>query len=116
MGTAERRMEIMRLLCSKRHVTMPFLAERFSVSVRTIKRDIDELGCIIPLEIKMGRYEGGVYVMNGFFWDRLYMSDDDITLLKTIITVGESRARLVLDRQALKRLEKIIETYSFPKT
>ena len=115
MGTAERRIEIMRMLCSERHVTMSVLAERFSVSVRTIKRDIDELGGIIPLEIKMGRYEGGIYVMNGFFWNRMYMSDDDITLLKTIIAVGKAKSVLALDKPDLQRLEKMIDTYSLPK-
>lgn len=116
MGTAERRIEIMRLLCCERYITMPALAERFSVSVRTIKRDIDELGYIIPLEIKMGRYEGGVYVMNGFFWDRVYMSEDDIALLETIISIGEVGAMLVLDKPALQRLKNMIKTYAVPKT
>ena len=116
MGTAERRIEIMRLLCCERHSTMAALAEKFSVSVRTIKRDIDELGDIIPLEIKTGRYEGGVYVMNGFFWDRVYMSEDDIALLKNIISIGEAGTMLVLDKPALQRLENMIKTYSLPKT
>ena len=115
VGTAERRIEIMRLLCCERHVTMQFLADKFSVSVRTIKRDIDELGYIIPLEIKTGRYEGGVYVMNGYFWDKVYMCDEDIALLRTIIVIGEAKARLVLDKSALQRLKKMIDTYSLPK-
>ena len=115
MGTAERRIEIMRLLCRERHATMPELAERFSVSVRTIKRDIDELGYIIPLEIKVGRYQGGIYVMNGYLWDRIYMSNEDIELLQTIIFIGKSKDRLILDEPSLQRLQKMIETYSFPK-
>lgn len=116
MGTAERRIEIMKLLCCKRHLTMAILAETFSVSIRTIKRDIDELCCIIPLEIKVGRYQGGVYVMKGYVWDRVYMSDEDIVLLKTIIAIGQSKERLVLDQSEIQRLETMIETYSLPKT
>lgn len=49
MGTAERRLEIMKYLCRKRHATMSFLAEKFGVSVRTIQRDIFELTFMMPL-------------------------------------------------------------------
>ena len=116
MGTAERRIEIMKLLCRERHVTMPNLAIRFSVSVRTIKRDIDELGCTIPLIIKAGRYQGGVYVTEGYSWDKIYMSTEDISLLRTIKSVGEKRSKLVLDDSSLDRIEKMIFVYSIPKT
>ena len=43
MGTAERRLEIMKYLCKARFATMSDLAKKFDVSVRTIKRDIDFL-------------------------------------------------------------------------
>ena len=65
MGTAERRLEIMKLLCKERYMKMIDLAEMFSVSVRTIQRDIEELTFIIPLYAKSGRYDGGVYVKEG---------------------------------------------------
>ena len=95
MGTTERIFEMMKYLCQVRHATMPALAEKFGVSVRTIKRDIDELGYLIPLEIKTGRYEGGVYVMQGYKWDKAYMSAEDIALLIKIKKVGEKKkARL----------------------
>ena len=45
---------------------MPALTEKFGVSIRTIKRDIDELEYLIPLETKTGRYEGRVYVMKSY--------------------------------------------------
>lgn len=115
MGTAERRIEIMRLLCRERHATMTALAEKFSVSVRTIKRDIDELGYIIPLEIKMGRYQGGIYVMDDYRWDKAYMSAQDIALLVKIKIIGANGQRLVLGREDLQRLERIINTYSIRK-
>ena len=40
MGTAERRLEILKYLCKKRHATMPELSEQFGVSLRTIQRYI----------------------------------------------------------------------------
>ena len=116
MGTAERRIEIMKLLCRERHITMPNLAMRFSVSVRTIKRDIDELGYTIPLVIKAGRYQGGVYVTEGYSWDRMYMSAEDISLLKAIKSVGKKGSELVLDDSSLDRIENMIIIYSIPKT
>lgn len=106
---------MMKHLCQVRHTTMPALAEKFSVSVRTIKRDIDELGYLIPLEIKTGRYEGGVYVMQGYKWDKAYMSAEDIALLIKIKKVGEKKERLVFESDELRRLERIISTYSLPQ-
>ena len=115
MGTTERIFEMMKYLCQVRQATMPALAEKFGVSVRTIKRDIDEIGYLIPLEIKTGRYEGGVYVMQGYKWDKAYMSAEDIALLIKIKKVGEKKERLVFGGDELSRLERIISTYSLPK-
>ena len=115
MGTAERRLEIMKYLCKARFATMSDLAKKFDVSVRKIKRDIDELGNTIPLEIKTGRYEGGVYVMSGYSWDKAYMSLEDIALLTEIKNIGEKQQPLALNSRQLKRLEEIIRTYSVPR-
>ena len=115
MGTIERILTIMKYLCQVRHATMPELAEMFGVSVRTIKRDIDELGYLIPLETRSGRHDGGVYVMDDYAWDKAYMSAEDIELLIRIKAIGEKQERLVLDDESLQRLEKIIFTYSMPQ-
>lgn len=112
MGTAERRIEIMKLLCRERYTTMSVLAEKFNVSIRTIKRDIDELTFIIPLYIKTGRYGGGVYVKEGYSWSRNYMSREDIRLLKHIISVSEKGEILKLDYIDINRLQQMIKTYS----
>lgn len=112
MGTPERIFEMMKYLCRVRHATMPQLAEKFGVSVRAIKRDVDELGYLIPLEIKTGRYDGGVYVMDGYRWDRAYMSAEDIDLLIQIKNIGKDKGRLVLEGDDLMRLERIISSYS----
>lgn len=115
MGTTERIFEMMKHLCQVRHATMPELADKFGVSVRSIKRDIDELGYLIPLEIKTGRYEGGVYVMDDYRWDKAYMSAEDIALLIKIKTIGANGKRLILEGEDLLRLERIITTYSMPQ-
>lgn len=93
---------------------MPELADRFGVSIRTIKRDIDELGYIIPLQTKSGRYNGGVYVMKDYRWDMIYMNVTDIELLKRIKGVGQKGGKLILNKDEIKRLEGIIAKYSIP--
>ena len=106
---------MMKYLCRVRHETMPNLAEMFGVSVRTIKRDIDELGYLIPLETKTGRYDGGVYVMEDYHWDKAYMSAEDIALLIKIKTAAENNEKVLFEGDDLQRLESIISTYSIPQ-
>lgn len=115
MGTAERRLAIMKHLCRVRHTTMSDLAHEFSVSVRTIQRDIFEITFLMPIEVRSGKYTGGVYVMEGYTWDKAYMRAEDIALLNKIKTVAEKQERLILDKDALQQLEKIISTYSIPQ-
>ena len=75
MGTAERRLEILKYLCKKRHATMPELSEQFGVSLRTIQRDIYEIETTfrVPIDVKCGKYDGGVYVIGNYSFDRTYM-------------------------------------------
>lgn len=67
MGTAERRLEILKYLCRARKTTMPHLAKEFGVSIRTIQRDILEIEATfhIPLRITTGKH-GGIYVLNNY--------------------------------------------------
>ena len=60
MGTAERRLEILKYLCRARKSTMTKLAELFGVSVRTIQRDILEIEATfhVPIDVRCGKYEG----------------------------------------------------------
>lgn len=86
MGTAERRLEILKYLCKARKATMPQLAEIFDVSVRTIQRDIFEIEETfrVPLDIRCGKYEGGVYVIGDYTFERAYMHEDELSLLSKI--------------------------------
>lgn len=100
MGTSERRMKIMEVLCRRRHETMKNLAFEFDVSQRTIRNDINVLSLSYPLETKRGRYGGGVEVMDGYYLDRKYLkpkqqelleklsenlSGDDLTIMNSIL-------------------------------
>lgn len=110
MGAAERRLELLKYLCRVRHATIGALAEHFGVSRRTIQRDIIEIELIfaIPLEVKAGRYTGGVYVIGDYRLDRMYMSDEELALLQKISTLLADE----LSSAENKTLHRIIKNYT----
>ena len=110
MGTAERRLEIMKQLCRERHVTMPTLAKQYNVSVRTIQRDILELTFMMPIYVKTGRYDGGVYVVDDYTMDRMYMNTAEVELLTKVKDIVSGK----LNAQENMLFEKIIKTYAKP--
>ena len=110
MGTAERRLQILKYLCRERKATMPRLAEIFGVSVRTIQRDILEIEATfhVPLDVRCGKHDGGVYIIGNYSFDRTYMYDDELSLLSKI-------QQLVKDKLTVEEndlLSKVIKTYS----
>lgn len=104
----------MKLLCQRRHETIINLSKEFNVSVRTIQRDIDEISDMLPIYVKTGRYNGGVYVIDGFSFDRMYMSEDELALLKKVRSVSASGEILSLNSQEIDSLNKIIADYTKP--
>lgn len=110
MGTAERRLEILKYLCQKRYATMPELAEIFGVSVRTIHRDIYEIEATFhaPLDVKSGKYEGGIYVIGDYSFDRAYMRDEELALLAKVKGMVSDK---LSDKENTMFL-RIIETYT----
>ena len=61
MGTAERRIEILKILSKRRSEKTKKLAEELGVSERTIRRDILVLSLTEPIYTRAGRY-GGVWL------------------------------------------------------
>lgn len=108
MGTAERRIEIMKLLCKRRYETMSNLANEFNVSIRTIQRDIDELTFLMPLYVKSGRYDGGVYVGDDYTMDKMYMTTEEINLLIKVRKMTSDK----LSKLENTLLDQIIKAYS----
>ena len=110
MGTAERRLEILKYLCRNRHATMPQLAELFGVSVRSVQRDIFEIETTfhVPLDIHCGKYDGGVFVKGDYNFDRAYMHKDELDLLAKIQTLV--RAQLSDKENSL--LSQVITVYT----
>ena len=110
MGTAERRLEILKYLCKARKTTMGQLAEMFGVSIRTIQRDIYEIEVTfhVPLDVKCGKYEGGIYVIGDYSFDRAYMCDDELNVLRKM----QSLVKDHMSDSENKILSQIIRKYT----
>lgn len=113
MGTAERRTEIMRILCRRRHETISNLAEEFGVSTRTILRDIEVLSVTEPIYTLSGRY-GGVYVRDDYFMYRMYMSDRELSVLHKVAFFAANKFICDLNEDECNLLRTIISHYTKP--
>ncbi len=112
-GTAERRTEILRILCRKRYDTIENLAREFSVSKRTILRDIDVLSLTEPIYTKQGKY-GGVYVVDNFSVLRMYMSEKELAVLQKLSDSADTACVCSLDTAERLILKNIISQYTKP--
>lgn len=115
MGTAERRLRIIKTLCQRRYETINNLASEFGVSARTIQRDIDVLSRTEPIFTQSGKYCGGVYVVEGYSIDRMYMTSAELDVLKKIYLAADENAELLTNEEK-KILVSIISQYSKPKS
>ena len=114
MGSAERRREIIKCLCRRRHETIANLAFEFGVSERTVRRDIEVLSLTEPIYTKTGRYYGGVYVMEGYYVNNMYLPEEEIDLLKKINEAETDSGIYALTVSERGRLNKMIDSYSKP--
>ncbi len=111
MEASERRFQIIWLLCRRRHETMKNMSREFGVSVRTIRRDINIIGNTIPIYIQYGRYNGGVYLMDHYCMDKLYMTESELDLLRRLRAVCTSS----FDQHDQELLDHIIHQYAKPR-
>lgn len=116
MGAYERRQEIMRILCRRRHETVSNLANEFMVSTRTILRDIEILSLSEPIYTKCGRYGGGIYVMDDYSISRMYMTTEEIEVITLLQKFIEKSKSNILNADELKVLKNIIEQYKKPNS
>lgn len=114
MGPAERRNRLIKILCRRRHETIANLALEMEVSERTVRRDIAALSEVEPIYTQTGRHSGGVYVVDGYYSDGLFLTDEEITCLKVIRTYFLLHPQGVAAKD-LSVLSRIIHTYEKPK-
>ncbi len=104
----ERLLEIILILLNKRKVTASELAEQFSVSTRTIYRDIDALSLAgIPVYSTKGR-SGGIFLMDGYALDKSLLNDKE---QKEILSALEGVAA-VRYPDGLEVLEKVSRAFN----
>lgn len=91
----ERLIGIITTLQQKGKVTVPYLAEKFEVSGRTISRDIEDIcRAGIPIVTMQGK-NGGIFLMEGFALDTTVFTRQELssvfTGLKTLDSVSVSQ-------------------------
>ena len=85
MAAEERRKAILEALYQRREDKMSNLAHEFGVTRQTIKNDIDVLSLNHPeIEVKAGRYGGGVFIKPGYRSDRKYLTSKEQDLLERL--------------------------------
>jgi predicted DNA-binding transcriptional regulator YafY len=96
VNATERRKQIIEALCSRRYEKIENLAFEFSVTKRTIKNDIAELSLSYPIYTKPGKYDGGIYVADGYYIGKQYLTDEQENLLKELTdTVNAEQAAIL---------------------
>lgn len=100
---SERRQELLKLLCRRRHDTYDNLAFEFKVSRRTIRRNIAILMCSYPIETSRG-YGGGVEVADGYYLHRRTLNKKQVALL--------IRLRVQLASDDLDTLNSILHLFA----
>ena len=113
MGTAERRYEIMKILCRRRYETIRNLASEFGVSMRTVQRDIGVLSGTEPIYTQFGKYGGGVYIVEGYSMDRMYMNEQELNVLQKLYIAADEQDSLLTDYEK-SLLRSLISQYSKP--
>lgn len=107
MSQLERQQQILEVLCQRRHDTYSNLAQEFQVSKRTIIRDIQTLMLSYPIHAVPGRYGGGVWVEEGFYLYRNFLSKSEKAVLKKVADMSP------LDNDDIEIVKAIIVRSSF---
>ncbi len=79
----DRRMEMLRLLISRKHETVGQLAFEFGVSRMTIYRDVQILSCSYPITTQMG-LNGGVFIDEDYRFGMKYLTAEQQSLLEKL--------------------------------
>lgn len=102
----DRLIGILSILLQQDKITANQLADKFEVSVRTILRDIDDIGKAgIPIVTSQGQ-GGGISIMDGYKIDRTLLSSAEMKAifagLKSLDSVsGTNRYRLLMDKLSI---------------
>ena len=84
MSPNERRSSIYAELSVQRHLNVDYLAAKYAVSEKTIRRDIEELTLSYPIETVRGRYGGGIKLADWYHPLQTTLSPKQMALLKKL--------------------------------
>jgi predicted DNA-binding transcriptional regulator YafY len=101
MSVTERRAEIMKIMILRRKSTVPLLMQIFSVSEKTIRRDIRALMLEYPLESVSGN-GGGICLPDWFYPDKNLLSKEEITVLEELIPKSNEYQSRILKQMLAK--------------
>ena len=107
MTKAERQRRLLEIISVRRYETIPNLAEELGVSRYTIMRDLDEVTAIASFYTVAGRYGGGVYAVDGWYYSRTYFTADQEALLRSLLPS--------LPPEDRKKMQNILNTFAKPK-
>ena len=83
--------------------------------MRTVQRDIETLSRTEPIFTQCGRYGGGVYIVDGYSVDRMYMTQAELGVLQKLYIAADGDASLLTGGEK-ELLASVIAQYSKPKT
>lgn len=115
VNITERRWKLLKLLCKRRYDKISNLAIEFGVSERTIRRDIEALSLYEPIYTMAGRYSGGVYVVEGYYFDSHYFDESQKELLESIIARGQKDSPVIISSTEIAKLCALLKEYSKPQ-
>ena len=104
---SERQRRLLEIISARRYETIRNVAEELGVSRYTIMRDLDEVTDIASFYTVPGRYGGGIYAVDGWYYSRTYLSADQETLLRALLPGLQPEDR--------KRMQDILNTFARPK-
>ena len=100
------RQQIMEALSDRRFETIENLMAEFNVSRSTIKRDLEVLGCSVPIYTVQGN-GGGIRVADGWYIGRRYLRSEQEELLRSLLDG--------LQPEQQKTMESILSAFAMPK-
>ena len=68
-----------------------------------------------PIFTQPGRFGGGVYVMEGYTLNRMYVSDDEAAVLHKLSQYAEKKQICILTEDELKIVQRMLKNYTIPK-
>lgn len=105
-NATERRLEILEYVSDKRQLTYQEIADEFTISYRTVRRDVEILSCSYPIETVQGN-GGGIRVADGWYIGRRYLHSDQEALLRELLPG--------LQPEDQKTMQRILDAFAKPK-